>query len=51
MPVVKQLILGLTAIGLVTTAVMSGRQTDKVITASGNAVSKLYGTVISGKTS
>jgi hypothetical protein len=49
MSAVQRLIVGLTAIGLLTTAVLPGRQTEKVIKASGSAVQGLYYTVISGK--
>jgi hypothetical protein len=42
----KQLILGLTAIGLATTAFLPDRKTAQVITASGNAVSGAYRSVI-----
>ena len=45
----QQLIVGLTAIGLVTTAVLPQRQTASVIKAAGQATSGAYYTVISGK--
>jgi len=45
----QRLIVGLTAIGLVTTAVLPERQTIGVIKAAGTATSGLYYTVISGK--
>ena len=45
----QQLIVGLTAVALVTTAVLPDRGTAGVIRAAGTAGSQLYGTVISGK--
>lgn len=48
MPVAQKLIAGLVAIGLLTTAILPGRQTGAVIDASGRAGSGLFGTVIQG---
>lgn len=42
----KQLVLGLTAIGLLTTAVLPDRKTAQVITAGGNAGGTLFRSVI-----
>lgn len=40
---------GLVTAGIATAIFLPGRQTANVITASGNAGSKLFGTVITGK--
>lgn len=45
----QQFIVGLTAIGLVTTAVLPQRQTASVVKSVGTAGQGLYYTVISGK--
>jgi hypothetical protein len=49
MPVFKQLIVGLTAVALATTAFLPDRKTAQVIDSTGKAGSSLWYTVISGK--
>jgi hypothetical protein len=43
---VQKFLAGLTAIGLVTALTLPGRQTPAVIKAGGDALSKVFGTVI-----
>jgi hypothetical protein len=45
----KQLIVGLTAIGLATTVLLPERQTAPVLKAASSGVQGLYYTVITGK--
>lgn len=50
MSALQKFLAGLVAIGLITTAVLPKRETAKVITAAGNAVSNVGGTFLGTKT-
>lgn len=50
MSTIEKFLTGVVAIGLITTAVLPRRETAKVITAAGNAVSNIGGTFLGTKT-
>lgn len=49
MTALQKLLSGFVAIGMITALTLPGRQTPAVITAGGNALSKVFGTVIKPK--